>query len=285
MKAWLAVLHSEWILVYPLALETATLFYNKKLLDSPPPTQLSELVSLNDKIKKEHPGVTTILWDYKSSYYSWGILASAGAYVYAKNGPDYNLKNVGIGNRGAVKGLSKIVALVQAGVLPKSVSYSEVENLMGQGKLAMMISGPWAWSNLIKNGIDFGVAPIPGVDENVGRPFVGVTVAYLNRSSPNQDLIKEFLEHYALTEEALSVMYQAKPTGVPALISLYEKLAKDNPLLRELDAAVEYGEVMPNIPQMGRFFSSVSGALQIATEGRASAKAALQEAEATMLHH
>jgi maltose/maltodextrin transport system substrate-binding protein len=285
LKAWQAVLHRDWIWGYPLALETATLIYNKKLLDSPPPTQLSELVSLNDKIKKEHPGVTTILWDYKSSYYSWGILASAGAYVYAKNGPDYNLKNVGIGNRGAVKGLSKIVALVQAGVLPKSVSYSEVENLMGQGKLAMMISGPWAWSNLIKNGIDFGVAPIPGVDENVGRPFVGVTVAYLNRSSPNQDLIKEFLERYALTEEALSVMYQAKPTGVPALISLYEKLAKDNPLLRELDAAVEYGEVMPNIPQMGRFFSSVSGALQIATEGRASAKAALQEAEATMLHH
>jgi hypothetical protein len=34
---------------------------------------------------------------------------------------------------------------------------------------------------------------------------------------------------------------------------------------------------------MGRFFSSVSGALQIATEGRASAPAALQEAEANML--
>jgi len=36
---------------------------------------------------------------------------------------------------------------------------------------------------------------------------------------------------------------------------------------------------------MGRFFSSVSGALQIATEGRASAKAALQEAEANMRNH
>jgi hypothetical protein len=39
--------------------------------------------------------------------------------------------------------------------------------------------------------------------------------------------------------------------------------------LRQLKAAVEYGQVMPNIPQMGRFFSSMSGALQIATEGRA----------------
>jgi hypothetical protein len=30
-------------------------------------------------------------------------------------------------------------------------------------------------------------------------------------------------------------MYHAKPTGVPALISIYEKLAKDNPLLRQLN--------------------------------------------------
>src|SRR5271165_6866650 len=70
--------------------------------------------------------------------------------------------------------------------------------------------------------------------------------------------------------------------GSSTLISIYEKLAKDNPLLRQLNAAVEYGQVMPNIPQMGRFFSSVSGALQIATQGRASAQAALQEAEANM---
>ena len=284
-KAWQAVLHSEWAWGYPIALETVTLIYNRKLLDGPPPTQLSDLVSLDEKIKKEHAGVTTILWDYKSTYYSWGILASAGAYVFANNGPDYDLKKVGVGNPGAIKGLSEIVALVQAGVLPKSISYSAVEELMGQGKLAMMISGPWAWSNLIKNGIDFAVAPIPGVDKNVGRPFVGVTVAYLNRSSPNQDLIQEFLERYALTEEALTAMYHAKPTGVPALISMYEKLAKDNPLLRQLNASVEYGQVMPNIPQMGRFFSSVSAALQIATEGRASAEAALQEAEANMLNY
>src|ERR1700693_2331868 len=144
-KAWQAVLHNGRIWGYPIALETVTLIYNKKLLDGSPPTQLSDLVSLNEKIKKEHPGVTTILWDYNSSYYSWGVLASAGAYVFAKNGSDYDLKNMGVGNRGAVEGLSKIIALIHAGVLPKSVSYGEVEDLIGQGKVAMIVSGPWAW--------------------------------------------------------------------------------------------------------------------------------------------
>jgi maltose/maltodextrin transport system substrate-binding protein len=52
--------------------------------------------------------------------------------------------------------------------------------------------------------------------------------------------------------------------------------------LRRLKISADFGEVMPNVPQMGRFFSAVGAALQIATEGQASAQAALQEAEANM---
>jgi maltose/maltodextrin transport system substrate-binding protein len=170
-EAWQAVLHSEWIWGYPIALETVTLIYNKKLLDSPPPTRLSDFVSLNEKIKKDRPGVTTILWDYKNSYYSWGILASAGAYVFTKNGPDYDLKCVGVAHRGAVEGLSRIIALIDAGILPKSVSYSAVEDLMGRGKLAMMISGPWAWSNLMaaQNEASIWVSLTPQAVRNTSR--------------------------------------------------------------------------------------------------------------------
>jgi maltose/maltodextrin transport system substrate-binding protein len=226
--------------------------------------------------------VTTILWDYKNAYYSWGILASAGAYVFGKAGSDYDLNNVGVATPGAVKGLSAIVSLVRSGVLPKSVSYSDAERLMAQGKLVMMISGPWAWSNLMKSGIDFGLAPIPGAAESPGRPFVGVSVAYLNRSSPNRDLAIEFLENFALTEEGLTAMDHAKPLGVPALISLYDKLAENNPLLRQLKFAVDYGQIMPNIPEMGRFFTSVGVALRAATEGNASPEAALREAYSVM---
>ena len=92
----------------------------------------------------------------------------------------------------------------------------------------------------------------------------------------------EFLENFALTEEGLTAMDHVKPLGVPALISLYDKMAENNPLLRQLKFAVEYGQIMPNIPQMGRFFTSVGLALQTATEGRASPAAALREADAAM---
>jgi maltose-binding protein MalE len=67
--------------------------------------------------------VTTILWDYKSAYYSWEILASTGAYVSANTGSDFDLKNVSVATPGAVKALSTIAALVRSGLLPKINDY------------------------------------------------------------------------------------------------------------------------------------------------------------------
>jgi maltose/maltodextrin transport system substrate-binding protein len=283
-KSWQAVMHGEKVWGYPIALETVTLIYNKALLEGPPPTELSQLASINEVIKQNHPGVITILWDPRSAYYTWGILASGGGFVFGRKGNDYDLRNIGVATPGAVDALSEILDLIRTGILPKTCSYSDTEELMGQGKLAMMISGPWAWSNLIKKGIDFGLGQIPGIDGSVGRPFVGVSAAYLNRSSPNQDMSKEFIERYMLTEDGLAAMDSAKPIGIPALISMYQRMSQNNPLLRELKASVDVGQVMPNVPQMGRFFSSLGAALQLAADGRLSAAAALRQAEANIRH-
>ena len=91
------------------------------------------------------------------------------------------------------------------------------------------------------------------------------------------------MEHYLFTEEGLTAMNRGKPLGVPALISLYNRMAKDNTRLQQLKTCVDYGEVMPNVPQMSRFFSAMGTALKIATEGRASAQASLRDAEVNMM--
>ena len=101
---------------------------------------------------------------------------------------------------------------------------------------------------------------------------------------PNYDLAEEFLENYFLTEQGLRAGDHAKPIGVPALIALCETMAKDSALLRELKAGVDQGQIMPNIPQMGSFFSALGTALETATDGHASPEAAAREAEAIMRH-
>ena len=284
-QAWEAVTHNGQIWGFPIGLETVTLIYNKALLSGSPPKNLSDLAELNSKIKQEHPGITSILWDYKSAYYSWGILASAGAYIYAKNNGTYDLSDIGVNTPGAVRGLSDILKLVNLGVLPKSVSYSAAEDLMSQGKLAMLISGPWAWSNLMKTGIDFGVAPVPGCGNKPARPFVGVSAAYINRASPNQDIAREFVEGYLVSEQGLKAMNDAKPIGIPSLVSLAQEMEQTNPLLKEMKSCIDDGEVMPNIPEMGRFWTALGSALQLATNGQATAQSALEEAAENMRKH
>ncbi|HEY2424135.1 MAG TPA: maltose/maltodextrin ABC transporter substrate-binding protein MalE [Chthoniobacterales bacterium] len=282
-RAWEAVQHRDSIWGYPLALETVTLIYNKKLVVGRPPTDLSQLISLNRLIQARHPGVRTILWDYASPYYSWGILASAGGYVFKKRGTDYDLKDVGVASPGAIEGLSGILTLVRGGILPLGLVNGQGVQLMAEGKVAMTISGPWDWPSLTANQIDFGLAPMPGIDGSPGRPFIGVTVAYLNQASPNKDLARQFLEQYLLTDNGLLAMNRIRPIGVPALISSYEKLAKDDLRVRQLKQALDEGEIMPNVPQMGLFFDAVGSAMQIAADGRASAAEALRDAAAQML--
>jgi maltose-binding protein MalE len=63
---------------------------------------------------------------------------------------------------------------------------------------------------------------------------------------------------------------------------LYKKLARDDVRLRELKEALAEGEIMPNAPQMGLFFDAVGSAMQMATDGQASAGRALRLAAARM---
>ena len=113
---------------------------------------------------------------------------------------------------------------------------------------------------------------------NPGRPFVGVFTAMINRSSPNLDLAEHFLEEHALNASGLKAMDADAPLGVPALKSLLEEMAAKNHLIKVTYQNVENGVVMPNIPQMGKFWSSMKGAFEIATNGGVAPEAALQDA-------
>jgi maltose-binding protein MalE len=61
-------------------------------------------------IQAGHRGVRTILWDYKSPYYSWGILASAGGYVFKRRGTNYDTKDIGVATPETIEELPSIYA-------------------------------------------------------------------------------------------------------------------------------------------------------------------------------
>jgi len=277
--SWDAVTHSKQIWGYPISLETVSLVYNKKFVTGKPPAQLSDIAAFGKELKEKNPKVIAIMWDYNTPYFSWPFLASAGAYSFKKTDNGYDLKDIGIDNAGALQGLQAIVDLMKGGLMPQGATQSVMDQKMISDELAMMINGPWDWANLRKSGVDFALAPIPGVGGNPGRPFVGVQTALLNRSTPNTDLAVEFLEKYVCTVDGMKAMDADAPIGVPALKSLCEEMSAKNALIRVTYENCRNGAVMPNIPQMGKFWSSMKAAFEIATNGGSSPQTALQDAK------
>jgi maltose/maltodextrin transport system substrate-binding protein len=157
-----------------------------------------------------------------------------------------------------------------------------MEQKMSSGELATMVNGPWGWANLRKSGIDFELAPVPGVGGNPGRPFVGIFTALINGSSPNADFAMQFLEKYICTVDGLRAIDADAPLGVPALKALADEMSASNPLIKGTYENALNGVVMPNIPQMGKFWSSMKAAFEIATIGRATPEAALKDASRNM---
>ena len=72
------------------------------------------------------------------------------------------------------------------------------------------------------------------------------------------------------------------PIGVPALKTLSAEMAAQNPRIQMTYENAKNGQVMPNIPQMSKFWSSMATAFQIATNGQASPQAALDDAKRNM---
>jgi maltose/maltodextrin transport system substrate-binding protein len=68
------------------------------------------------------------------------------------------------------------------------------------------------------------------------------------------------------------------------LISVYDQLSENDERMRQLKTSVDFGVVMPNVPQMGQFFSAMSAALQLAADGRLSPAEALHQAAANLRH-
>jgi maltose/maltodextrin transport system substrate-binding protein len=260
---------------YPIAVESIGLIYNKALVAKPPAT-FEELLALDKKLQKD--GKHAILWDYNNTFFTFPLLAANGGYPFGRDPKgNYVATDVGVNNPGAIKGAEMLVKLIDAGVMPKGANYAAMEAAMNKGEIAMMITGPWAWDNLRKSKIDFGVAPIPSIGGKPAKAFIGVQGAMINRASNNKDLAKDFIENYLLTMDGLKTLDTDVSLGVTAHKEFYKSRAAD-PLIVATMANIKTGMLMPSLPEMSRFWSAMESALGNITQGRQKPKEALDGA-------
>lgn len=280
-SSWKAFTYRGQVWGYPIAIEAVGLIYNRQLVKTPPAT-FEEVIALDRRLAAQ--GRKAILWDYNKSFFTWGLLAGPGGYVFGRQASgDYDPRQVGVNSQGAVLGAQMLERLIREGVMPRGARYAEMEAQFNQGKVAMMISGPWAWDNARKSRIDFGVAPIPQVvPGQPSKPFVGVLGCMITAPSRIKDIARLFLEEFVLEVQGLKTISADVPLGTPANKAYYAELA-DDPAIRATMANALAGEPIPNIPETQRFFPAVDAALEAITQGRQSPRDALNGAAARML--
>ena len=278
-SAWKAFSYQGQTWGYPLAIEAIGLIYNKALVATPP-ASFEEVIAL-DKLLAPH-GKRAILWDYNKSFFTWPMLAGPGGYVFGRNAQgELDPRQVGVNAPGALLGAKMLDRLVKDGHMPKGARYAEMEGAFNRGHVAMMISGPWAWDNVKRSKIDFGVAAIPSVAGHPARPFVGVLGCMISASSPAKDLAREFIENHVLSLEGLKTISADVPLGTPANKAYFKELSGDPHIVASM-ANARAGEPIPNIPEMGRFFPAMDAALEAITNGRQAPAEALDGAAARM---
>lgn len=260
---------------YPISIEAVAMIYNKDLVATPPGTW-EEVYALDKKLQAK--GKHAIMWPYTEAYYTYGLISAHGGYAF-KRKPDgsFDAKDTGFNNAGSVQGVETLMKVINGGMMPKTASYAETEAAMNEGRVAIMFNGPWAWNNLKKSKINFGVAPYPKVGGKQGGPFVGVLGAMVSASSKNKEASNDFLENYLLSLDGLKAMNAHVALGVPANKAYYDELKVD-PLIAGSMAAARSGTPMPNNPEMTRFWSTSTAALQNIGQGRETVKEGLDRA-------
>lgn len=272
--AWQAVSVGERVYGYPIAMEVVSLLYNRELVETPPRT-LSEVAALDRRLKKQ--GIDAISWDYRNVYFSWPILAGSGGYSFGAEGFVYDLSDVGVATEGAIKAVSGIRSMIEQGVLASDADYGSMMEEFKTGDVAMIINGPWAWSELRDAGIDVGIADVPTTTGEPGRPFVGVLAAGISAVSTNQGIARQFLEDYLLTEQGLHAVNNDKPLGAVAHLDVVNTLRED-PFIDHTFRSASRGEIMPNIPEMKRFWDLMTHRFSSMLSGEDPVRPTLMEA-------
>ncbi len=265
---------------YPYAIEAITLIYNRALVPQPP-RSFDEIFEIDARLSQQ--GKKAILWDYVNPYFTWPLLVANGGYAFKQRSDGtYDARDTGVNNDGALMGAKLLERMMKEGLMPSGSGYPEMEAALAQGRVAMMINGPWSWVNLKRAGIDFGVANIPLVGNKASVPFVGIKGATINRATKQKEVAVEFIENYLLTQNGLKQLDRAEPIGAAASRQYFQQQASD-PRIAGIMTSAREGIPTPSNPEMGRFWAATKSSFITLTDGRQTADQAMLSAERRIL--
>ena len=242
----------------PQVTDTLGLMYNKKLfakagIDTPPTTW--EEVAADAKLLKQKAKVD-------------GIYINSGGYfllpfMYGEGGDlvDVDAQQIVVNSDANVTGITTAQNLVKSGAAVKpdaADSYGTMMTLFKEGKVGMIVNGPWEVANVSADpkfgGFEnLGIAPIPAGSAGQGAPVGGHNyVIYSGMDDAKADAAIAFVKFMSSAE---SEAFIANELGLlPGNADAYD-LVTDNEKVAAWKPALDVAKPRPWIPEGGLFFA------------------------------
>ncbi|MEV4076331.1 ABC transporter substrate-binding protein [Nonomuraea fuscirosea] len=247
---------------------TVALFYNKKLVPTPPKTW-DDLKRISAQVHAADANVAGMNVPKGDGYGAWmfpGVVHGAGGEMVDDAG-----KKVLFDQQPAVEALQLWVDLQQSS--PRKITDSDkpFEN----GLAAMTISGPWDVPTIREQfpDLDFGVAPLPYKSEPAGN--IGGEDSVVFSAGPNADLAWKWLAFLAGAEHngAVADAFGGFPVHLKA------RVVAGGPEQAAFLDQLKVAHARPAVPQWIQVNDEIiAPAIESALTGKATAQQALSDA-------
>jgi arabinogalactan oligomer / maltooligosaccharide transport system substrate-binding protein len=257
----------------PYAVESVALIYNRDLVPEPPQTW-EELKEIARELQASGQVDQGYVLQQADAYHFNPILTGFGGYIFGTDEGGYNPQDIGLDSPGGLAAARELNSMVQEGLLRQDVNYDIMASLFNQGRSAMMFGGPWMLQDIRAAGINYGVAPIPTMEQEP-QPFVGVQGFMVSAFGRNQLLARSFLNEYIATDEAMQSIYEAGLRS-PAWMPIRDNIQDED--IIAFGESASMGQPMPAIPEMSAVWEALNDAITLIYQQQQDPEAAFNDA-------
>jgi len=257
----------------PQVTDSLALLYNKKLFEQAgidsPPTTWDEVATAAEALKSKAK-VDGIFLN-PAGYFMLPFMYGEGGDLV-----DTDAQQIVVDSEENANGLQAAVDLVEKGAAPKPPAadgYAAMMTAFNEGKVGMIINGPWEVNN-IRNAEGFGgvenlgIAAVPAGSETAGAPVGGHNyVVYSGMDEKKADAAIAFIN---FMNSAESQAFLADELGLlPTRKSAYDiDSVKNNDIVSAFKPVVDAAVARPWIPEGGQFFAALDTmAVEVLVQG------------------
>jgi len=241
----------------PESAKAVALYYNKSMIDKAPTTTDELLAAVKG-------GKSLNL--FIGAYHDYGFFGSFGGKLL-----DDSQKCV-LDTTGGADAMQYLLDLKKAGAVLEA-DYGKFETPFRQGKVAMMVNGPWALGDYKKDlGDKLGVIAMPSGAKGKSSPFNGIDGFYVNPNVKNVDLV--VATALELVSKESSQMYTDGAGHVP----IRKDVTSADPLVAAFAKASADGFPRPQSKEFGNYWDPFGNMFTKVLEGKSTPADGVKEA-------